>query len=218
MHRRKPKTVTIVLDDLENLPPQPKHDMQCEIGAYSCTITQSVDKSDLLRLKPGKWLNSALVDFKLWTLINKFNETFTGDSGDLTVLPSTVFFQWQRDKTIYKTTAHNPLSSKFIVSPLNINSNHWVLLFVAYASDVSSASADQPKKPRTAAIILDSLGYAPDSSLEESIRGMLTALGRGQVEPLLPNAIENMTFQYPTNVRTSSCSVGAMLICRRYSL
>lgn len=188
---------------------QPKGPRRRVCGLYALHSPREaqVDRTDIKRLRSGNWLNDRLVNYGLWLVAASFFERGFRPS-DFTFIPSDVWQNWDKKEhlpDVQKFAHSNPILSNFIAMPCNVNDRHWILLVVAYPSDLV---ADSPNsEQRTAALYFDSYPEACDSrqrgAIHEKVRRFLARLA-GRPSASTEDRIANLPAVYP-KVRLWPC-------------
>lgn len=179
----------------------------CGLNALHSPREAQVDEEDIVRLDSGAWMNDRLVNYYLWLIAASYYERGSQPS-EFTFLPSDVFQNWYKDEhllDVHKVVHTNPILSQFIAMPCNIDNHHWILLIVAYPSDLVTLSPHPPS--RACALYFDSYPGAIDSRLKRVIHQKVQRL-LAQLITQLPSATTkghpvNLPAVYP-KVRLSS--------------
>lgn len=194
-----------------------KHRVIATIGTYHSRYHASVLLSDreLLKASPRKPLSANLVDFRLWTLNNRYWETLGEREGEVCMLPASVWrdFEQSGSKVHQPKTAECPLRSKFIFLPVTIlgqnamdaKKPYWVLVVIFNAPglllQLDSPGPDSTPAAAPTAFILDTTGAHKQPKLEKSLRALLSKMsshiGQSSGAVLDPKALRALRMVYP---------------------
>lgn len=179
-----------------------------------------VNQGDLHRLEPGRWINSRIINYVIWSITNTYYETRLTRPFEICFLPTSVWTDY-KTRGIYKayTTVH-PFLSTFVVIPMNIEDSHWIVVIVAYCKErlVVTGKDDKIDSQRPASIhVLDPLRNAKhNEAFEKEVIDFLDVVGSAQVG-FQSHSLADVAFHWPDDVSSptrappkSSCLISSI--------
>lgn len=148
-----------------------------EIKTYDSTINIAVSYCDLDRLQPGRWLNNHLLNYVTWGIANTYAETRLLQPKEISFQPTITCSTRTQESSFHSYSKVNPLQSEFVVLPLNVQEQHWILAILAFAKSNLLVSSDPGLVPESACTfhVLDSL---PNSTRNIDVDRRLLSLVR----------------------------------------
>lgn len=167
-----------------------------ETKAYHSNVAMSVTREDLKRLQPNRWLSNHIINYVIWTLANTYVKTRLGGPQEICFLPTLTWANYNSDQVYTPRTYTHPFRKPFVVLPMNINDNHWVVAFLAYCN-TGLFIADGESEDKAAVFILDPMPVTKNKKkLEKSVIGFLKTMGRGEAGFLEPE-VGKLPFYWP---------------------
>lgn len=185
----------------------------CDLSSPHSTQVVQIDRIDLDYLKPTGWLSDRLIELKMTMLASTFFESGYLPS-DVTFISCVSWLNWRvsgRYPLDTGITKANPLLSRFIAIPCNVNDNHWILTIVVYASDLidMELSANAGHNGRTTVLYFDSLAALSTEEERNKVHGLfqnlLHHLAKDFPSSQSTDRISNLRAHYPKVRQSSKC-------------
>lgn len=166
---------------------------------YGSVAPASIDREELKRLEPGKWLTVNLVNFYLFEVANSFVEQNPGQGKAHSALPESIWSGSNSSRGKYSSRprcdkTESALDFEFVAFPGNCTNSHFYLCIIAYASDIL-ADHNPNGEVRTAGIILNSVkGIGPSDALDR-FRNVILRLGK--TRPIRKDGLKKLKVYYP---------------------
>ncbi|KAG9042714.1 hypothetical protein FS837_010477 [Tulasnella sp. UAMH 9824] len=166
---------------------------------YGSVAPASIDRDELKRLEPGRWLSVGLVNFYLFEVANSFVEQNPGRGEELCALPESIWSGSNSSRGKYSSRprcdkTESPLDFDFVVFAGNCTNSHYYLCIIAYASDIL-ADRNPSGEVRTAGLVLNSLkGIGPSDALDR-FRNVILRLGK--TRPIRKDGLKKLKVYYP---------------------
>lgn len=176
-----------------------------EIKTYHSHLSMCVNKGDLLRLEPGRWLNNHIINYVIWTTNNCYYETRLMKPVEICFLPTLVWADYKTHGVYRPRTTIHPFLSTFVVIPMNIDDSHWIVVILAYCKHnlVISDDDDNHRKP-VGIFVLDSLRTAKhDEEFKADVLAFLDVVGAAQAG-FQPHLLGAVPFHWPDDVSSST--------------
>ncbi len=178
-----------------------------EIKTYHHPMSQFVDHCDLERLQPGRWLNSHIINYVIWSIANTYVETRLLAPEEICFLPTGVFEEWKSHGKYNPRMSRNPLRNEFVLLPMNLDDNHWVLCAIAHCQSHLTLAGDPDGAEGPLSIfILDSLlGSRPNRpTAEKQVIGLIKAMGADLGGMYTGDCLASMKITWPDAVARST--------------
>lgn len=153
-----------------------------EIKTYHSHMSMCVNRDDLRRLAPGKWLSSHIINYVIWTIANAYFETRLMKPTEICFLPTLVWADYKSHRLYRPRTTLHPFLSPFVVIPMNVEDSHWIVVIVAYFKSnlIISDEDEDPQRP-AGIYVLDPLPTATrDKEFEKDVVKFLDTVGAAQ--------------------------------------
>lgn len=166
---------------------------------YGSVAPASVDRDELKRLEPGRWLSVNLVNFYLFEVANSFVEQNPGCGRALCALPESIWSGSSSSRGKYSSRlrcdkTESPLDFDFVVFAGNCTNSHYYLCIIAYASDIL-ADRNPNGEVRTAGLVLNTLKDIGPSDALDRFRNVILRLGK--TRPIRKDGLKGLKVYYP---------------------
>lgn len=166
---------------------------------YRSVTPASIDRCELERLAPEKWLNTDLVNFYVFEVANSYLEHTPGAGRTVCALPESIWSSSSDNRGNYTPRPRcdkmeSALDFDYVAFAGNCSNTHYYLCIIAYASDLL-ADRNPSRDVQTVCLVLNSLRTIGPTDAPDRFRNVILRLGKKR--PIRKDGLKRLKVYYP---------------------